>query len=291
MEFIRSNSGIENRDLFYLPKILVYVEGHSDIPFYEEVLQNYNCHLKAGGGDKECQKLVEPLIKKDLPYVVVLDGHYEILTHTQSKHRRVVLLHRHSYENYLVEKEPIEQFCRDHGRSANRLKELANNFRSVLKETKHKFKELIVLDIAHQRAGTGYDVLPEKSDRFFKTKKKVDFLDSQIEQYIETAKYINKQEINDTEALVKQFLRDHRFIDLLPGHFAFGIIRRFIIYTVNPKRNITDDEIRVYLSRSVWQLVKTRDHESLKRRLRRAVREAEQIRQANSNQAQSNTGL
>ena len=34
----------------------------------------------------------------------------------------------------------------------------------------------------------------------------------------------------------------------------------------------------------VWQLVKTHDHESLKRRLRRAVREAEQIRQTNSNQ-------
>ena len=31
MEFIRSDSGIENRDLFYLPKILVYVEGYSDI--------------------------------------------------------------------------------------------------------------------------------------------------------------------------------------------------------------------------------------------------------------------
>ncbi len=282
MEFIRTDSGIENRDLFYLPKILVYVEGYSDIPFYEEVLQNYNCHLKAGGGDKECKKLVESLVEKNLPYVVVLDGHYEILTHTRSKHRRVVLLHRHSYENYLVEEEPIEQFCRDHGRSANRLEKLANNLRSVLKETK-KFRELIVLDIAHQRAGTGYDVLPEKSDHFFKTKKKVDFLDSQIEQYTEAAKSINQQKINDTETLVKQFLRDHRFIDLLPGHFVFGIIRRFIIYTVNPKRNISDDEIRVYLSRAVWQLVKTRDHNSLKRRLRSAVQEAEKIRQAQPN--------
>ena len=126
-------------------------------------------------------------------------------------------------------------------------------------------------------------MLPEKSDEFFKKKKKVDFLDSQIEQYIEAAKYINKQESNDTAALVKQFLRDHRFVDLLPGHFAFGIIRRFIIYTVNPKRNISDDEIRVYLSRMVWGLVETNDHESLKNRLHAAVREAEKIRQAQSN--------
>ena len=67
MEFIRSGSGIENRDLFYRPKILVYVEGYSEIPFYEEVLQNYNCHLKARDGDKECEKLVGALVNKDLP--------------------------------------------------------------------------------------------------------------------------------------------------------------------------------------------------------------------------------
>ena len=283
MEFIRSDSGVENRDLFY-PEILVYVEGHTDFPFYEEVLQKYGYHLKAQGGREECKKLVVGLVQKDLPYVVILDGDYEILERTRSPHRRVVLLHRYSFENYLFEEEPIDQFCRDHGHSANRLKKLASNFETVLKETKQKFEELIALDITHQRAGTGYDVLPEKSDRFFKTKKKVDFLDSQIEQYIETAKCINRQKVNDTIALVKQFLRDHRFIDLLPGHFAFGIIRRFIIHTVNAKRKISDDEIRVYLSREVWRLVKTRDHNSLKRRLRRAVREAEQIRQASNSQ-------
>ena len=283
MEFVRSEFGIENRDLFYYPKILVYTEGHTDFPFYEEVLQNCNYHLKSRGGKYECKKLVTALVEKDLPYVVVLDGHYEMLKRTRSRHKRIVLLHRHSFENYLAEEEPIDQFCRDHRCSANRLKELANNLRTVFKETQQKFKELIVLDIAHQRAGTGYDVLPEKSDRFFKTQKKVDFLDSQIEQYIAAAKDINRQHINNATILVEKYLRKHRFIDLLPGHFAFGIIRRFILHTMKPKRNIYDDEIRVYLSREVWQLVKTRDHDSLKRRLRRAVREAEKIRQAQSN--------
>ena len=289
MEFVRSDSGLENRDLFY-SKILVYVEGHTDFPFYEEVLQNYNYHLKTRGGKEECKKLVTALVEKDSPYVVVLDGHYEMLERARSQHKQVVLLHRHSYENYLVEEEPIEQFCRDHGHSANRLKDLTNNCRTVLKGTKSKFKELIVLDVAHQRSETSYDVLPDKSDRFFKTQKKVDYLDSQIEQYTEAAKDIDKQEIDDATTLVKRFLRQRRFMDLLPGHFAFSIIRRFIIHTVNPKRNISDDEIRIYLSRQVWRLVKTRDHNSLKRRLRKAVREAEKIRQANSSQAQSNTG-
>ena len=74
MEFIRSDLGIENRDLFYFPKILVYVEGYTDFPFYEEVLRNCNYHLKAQGGKEECEKLAGTLIDQDLPFVVVLEN-------------------------------------------------------------------------------------------------------------------------------------------------------------------------------------------------------------------------
>ena len=71
-------------------------------------------------------------------------------------------------------------------------------------------------------------------------------------------------------------------------HFAFSIMRRLISNTVG--KSVSNDETRLYLSKVVWQLVKTRDHKSLKRRLRQAVREAEKIRQVNNSQAQSNTG-
>ena len=281
MEFIRSDLGIENRDLFYFPKILVYVEGQTDFPFYAEVLRNYNYHLKAQGGKEEGKKLANALIGKDLPYVVVLDGDYGILDSTRSKHRRVVILHRYSFENYLFEKEPIEQFCRDHQSSENRLKKLENNFSTYLEEIKQKLEELIILDVAHQRAETGFDVLPEKSDRFFKSQKTVDFLDSQIEQYTQQAKNINKQAVEDAKTMVKQYVKQRRFVDLLPGHFVVGIMRRLIVHTAG--KNISNEEIIIYLSREVWQLVKTRDHDSLKRRLRNAVREAERIRKVSSN--------
>ena len=281
MSFSRTPSGLAAEYLFY-KEVLVYVEGRTDFPFYEEVLRNYNYYLKAQGGKEEGKKLADALMGQDFPYVVVLDGDYEILESTQSKHRRVVLLHRYSFENYLFEQEPIEQFCRDHKSSENRLKKLTENFRTVLEETRQKFEELIILDVAHQRAETGYGVLPEKSDRFFKTQKKVDFLESQIEQYTQQAKNVNRQDINDATILVTQFLNQRRFIDLLPGHFAFGIMRRLIVHTVG--KSISNDEIIIYLSREVWGLVTTRDHNSLKRRLRNAVLEAEKIRKTNNNQ-------
>ena len=288
MEFIRTDSGIENRDLFY-PKILVYVEGHTDFPFYEEVLQNHNYHLKSRGGKEECQKLVTTLVEKDLPYVVVLDGHYEILTRRRSKHRRLVLLHRHSCENYLLEEKPIEKFRHYRAPLEDSLERLPSSFKEIVEDTELKFKELLILDVAHQSAETGYQVLPKAPDQFFAGPRTSDFQDSIIqERGSEATLRINKQSIEEAKTLVQDFVKGHRFIDLLPGHFAFGIIRRWINHTVNIRKRILEEDIRVFLSTEVWRSVNTRDHNSLKRRLRRAVREAEKIRQRSSNQ-QSNT--
>ena len=279
MEFIRTDSGIENRDLFYRPKILVYVEGYSDIPFYEKVLQDYDCHIKPRGGREECKKLVPFLSKDNLPFVIILDGDYEILVSTQSEHSRIILLDRYSFENYLFEEEPIEQFCR-HRRSRANLKRLASRFREIVQNVEVQFKELIVLDVAHQHSHTGYDALPDRPQQFF-GRGPSDFQDSEIQEWCkQAAQSIEKQSIEEARILVDEFLKGHRLIDLLPGHFAFAIIRRLIIKTVN--RNIADDDIIIPLSTSVWDLVKTRDHNSLKRRLREAVREAEKIRQAQS---------
>ena len=290
MSFSRTPSGLAARYLFY-SEVLVYVEGHTDIHFYAEVLRNSNHRIKVAGGRPECEKLATLLAQHNYPYVVVLDGDYEILVHTRSRHRRVVLLHRHSYENYLIEEEPINQFCRVHAHLEDSLEILlsSSEFEKFLEETERKFKELIVLDVAHQHSDTGYDALPKKPDRFFKSQKKVDFQDNQIGKWrTKAANRIDSQKVNDARTLVKKYLEKHRFIDLLPGHFAFGIVRRLIIDTIRRKKtktpNISNDDIQSYLSIIVWQLVKSRDHNSLKRRLRQAVREAQRMLKSNSSQ-------
>ena len=290
MSFVRTPSGLVAEHLFY-PEILVYVEGHTDIPFYNTVLQNYNCRIRTYREEKGSNKLTEELIKKDLPYVVIVDGHYEMLKRTRSQHRRIVQLHRHSYENYLFEEKPIEQFCRDRACLTDSLEDAlsSSKFKEVLGQIEHNFKELIVLDVAHQNAETGYDALPDKPYRFFKSQTGLNFLNSQIQQWrAEVANYIDSQSTDDARTLVEHFLKRHRFVDLLPGHFAFDIIWRLIYDTL--RRSIKKEEIRLYLSRVVWELVNTHDHKSLKRRLRSAVREVQQMRESNSSQAQSNPG-
>jgi hypothetical protein len=276
MSFSRTLPGLAAEHLFY-PEVLVYVEGYTDIPFYNTVLQNYNCRIKAKSGKPECEKLATLLEQNGYPYIVVLDGHYEILERTRSQHRRIVLLHRHSHENYLFEEEPIQQFCRDYAR------ELVSRFREFVEIIEQKFKELIVLDVAHRRSGTGYKVLPDSPREFFAGQRTLDLLDDKIDKLcIEATQRIDIRSIAKARTLVEKFLEKRRFIDLLPGHFAFGIMWRLITNTVN--ESVSNREIRVYLSRVVWGLVKTRDHNSLKRRLRSAVREAEKIRQTSKSQ-------
>ena len=283
MSFSRTPSGLAAEYLFYKDKVLVYVEGHTDIPFYNAILQNYNCRIKTYSEKTGYHKLLEVLVTDDPHCVIILDGHYEILTRRRSKHRRLVLLHRHSCENYLLEEKPVEQFRHSRAPLRDTLEKLPSSFSEILEDTELKFKELLVLDVAHQRAGTGYKVLPKGADDFF-AEKTSNFQDNKIqERCSEATLRIEKQSIAEARSLVHDFLlKGHRFIDLLPGHFAFSIIRRWITHTINVRQRILEEDIRVFLSTEVWRLAKTRDHNSLKRRLHKAVREAEKIRQAQS---------
>ena len=282
ISFSRTPPGLAAEYLFY-SEILVYVEGYTDIPFYNEVLQNYSCRIKSKNGKSECEKFATLLEHGNYPYVIVLDGDYEILESAQSPHQRIVWLHRHSIENYLLEEEPVEKFRHYRAPLEDSLDRLSSSFREIAADTEQKFKELLILDVAHQRAKTGYKVFPKAPDQLFAGPKTVDFNNSEIKKLCnEATQGIDEQSIANARTLVQDFLKEHRFIDLLPGHFAFGIIRRWINYTVNVRQRILEEDIRVFLSTEVWRLVKTRDHNSLKRHLRRAVREAEKIRQAQS---------
>ena len=211
-QFSRTLPGIIARCLLYPKKTIVHVEGETDKAFYDEILQKYNCRIEARNGKKQCEELAEVLAHHNYPYVVILDGDYEILERTRSKHRRVILLHRHSFENYLFEEKPIEQFCWDLTHLENRVKKLASRFQEVIENTELKFKELIVLDVAHQRSHTGCNVLPNKPDQFLERGRSVDVLDDKIQQRcVEAAQCIDRQSVENARIVIEEFLREASF--------------------------------------------------------------------------------
>ena len=87
MSFSRTPSGSAAEYLFFKDQVLIYVEGHTDIPFYKIVLKNYNCRIRTYSEETDYLQLLEVLVTDDPHYAVILDGHYEILTRRRSKHR------------------------------------------------------------------------------------------------------------------------------------------------------------------------------------------------------------
>ena len=191
------------------------------------------------------------------------------------------MLHRHSSENYLLEEAPIKEFCGDRAPSGDSSEEplTGPDFRDFVQKVAEKFKDLLILDVVRQDSNIeGVRTFFKNPDRFFKD----NFREREIQKQQETAaESIHPHSTQEAQKLVERYLEKHRLIDILPGHFAFGLMRRLISDKVG--KSIRKDEIRPALARRVWQLVDTRDHRSLKRRLQRAVREAEQIRKTSRN--------
>ena len=86
MVFSRTISGKKNK-FYFVEKVIVWVEGPDDIVFFDRLLRDMGCKLDPAGGKNECLKLAEGIVEEDLPYVVIIDGDYDVLKRQRSAHR------------------------------------------------------------------------------------------------------------------------------------------------------------------------------------------------------------
>lgn len=282
MTFTRTVSGLIAKYLFYR-EVIVWVEGFSDFTFYERILRKLPCRLENAGGKDKCLKLAEALVENDYPYVVVIDGDYDILEKTRSVHRRIILLHRYSIENYFFEKEPIEQVCRNYSNVGGDENLVGDVFEAVLESLKTALFELVILDIANHKSGTGLQVLPDRAEPLLDDVTSLTFAHDQITRHCTQCRgNIDQSSIAKAQTLLEKFLERKRFVDILRGHFIFSILRNLIINLVRQKMgrnpNIDNQGLTILLSTEVWNLSQSHDHKSLKRRLYQAVNEAYKMR-------------
>lgn len=296
MSFGRTDLGKINKYIFYQDPV-VWIEGIYDIPFYEHSLTRDPCILLSAGGKNECIKLADAIRKYNLPYVVIMDGDYKILSRRKSDHRWIISLDRNSIENYLFEKNLAQHICYDYiclktGDKLSSTTELdklnrriGDNFDKLMSYVKSRLFELIIIDIANCIKATGCDVLPDRIDPLCRSGNAVIFLDDQIARCCNKGKNeVNQEEIDHAIGLVSNCLKYKRFIHIVPGHLVYGILRRFIKNNIkqNTGKSITiDDEgLMLLLASKVWTVVEDRDHKELKRRLRKALSEVKAVRQS-----------
>jgi hypothetical protein len=264
----------------FLRQPLVWVEGPTDVPVFRRFLAKLGCVLKEAGGKAECQKLADEIASNGYPYVVIIDGDYDCLTARQSIHRYVVILHRHSSENYLIEKDAIDSVARDFAKEDNDW--IRKEYDSWINRFEAVLQELVELDVALAVAGKSRRIVPKTVDQILAGDPIDMKLDKSalLDRCMDAKSRLSKEQKKAGQKLVAAYLKDRRLVDLLRGHCAFGMVRYFLIGQVRARGcsyKCSDDVLRAMLASAIWGENMSEDHRSLERRLRRAAREVRDV--------------
>ena len=279
--FNRTISGLINKFLFY-PVPIIWVEGKDDFPFYEPILHRLDCRIEAAGGKDECKKIANSIVEHEYPFVVILDGDYEILKKMANPHKRILVLNKYSIENFLFEKALVQSICCKYEGSGGRSEEIGALFDEVEREIQSHLYYLVVLDIANYKQNTGLKAFPDRVDSILDIVK-VRCLPERISTISEMlSANLDPDIIDEARGLVRKFLQSGRFSDLLRGHIIFGIIRHLIRRGVklitNNLPNIDNDSLLIMLSLELWKITPSVQHLNLETNIRIAVEEAHQIK-------------
>jgi hypothetical protein len=281
MTFERTPKGSVAQHLFHsLP--IVYIEGETDVSFYHPVLPRDQFKLELLHGKERANLLIQELVSSDLPYMIILDGDYDILNAQATKHRRLVRLARYSFENYFWAKEIVESFCLDATHCTSQEKVLGTLFEDAQILMSRELLELLILDIASRTAGAGIKVLPDRIDEFFDKSGDLNFDTALIKKRVAlVAPQISTQATTEARRALAAFLRTGHIADILKGHCLFGIIRRLLRVAIRRKKGrnptLEDNFLRIILSALTWRLSPSQEHRALKRKIRRAARELQEL--------------
>lgn len=275
--FSRTTSGKSAQYLFH-ENPLVWVEGPDDLAFYREALRDDRCTWKVAGGREECRKLADLMITNGFPYVVTMDGDYEMLVRKRSRHRRVVLLRRYAMENYLCEQDTVNAVCRDCAAADSDASDAVLCLTSLDAQLRSDLEELVILDVAAFIAGKGGQRMPTDIARVAKTAKGLGVDRETISTMCRKAEQgVSDRQKSRASQIVADYLEEHRFLDLLNGHLVATIIRRVIWGHIKRvarrKPKLSWDSLTPLLVVRTWSPPLECEHRLLRMRLKRAVKD------------------
>jgi len=276
MSFTRTPGGLAEKWRFHqVPTI--WVEGPTDIFFYEPITEKLPCRMEAFHGCNNAESLVQALVDHDYPYLVILDGDYEVLRKSRSPHRCVLILARYSFENFLWEQDPVNRACLRHARCGEN-KDLAGaEMERVAKHLKKDLLHVVALDIAARRSPSPPAVLPDAMEQLAQNNLTPDLDPAKIAAVIASVEpQLDAAQVRAAKAEVRAFLANRCITHLLKGHLILGILRRLFLRSAENesgiKSSLTPDAFTQILAEMVWRRNQSDDHKRLKRAIRTKTR-------------------
>lgn len=276
--FTRTPAGQAASYLFYKQEeqVLVWVEGKTDIPLFRKLLAGRNCVIKEAGCRDKCLKLAEKMKHDNLPYVVVIDGDYSILSKTRSPHHRQIILDRYSCESYLFEKEIVEKVIMAHAQAHCDTQTLHEEYEEAVDCIQKGVVALLTLDIAHKRSNSGRRILPKNAKELLSDNWELDS-NRILYRCFKSRKGITRTNILEAKTSVDEFLNNRRLLDLMPGHLLFSFLRALVMKTTESitggSHRLDNAWLRAILVSEI-KFSLTKDHNNLRRRLFNATKSA-----------------
>ena len=278
MAFTRTPGGLAEKWQFHQVPT-VWVEGKTDFYFYQPITENLPCRFESFHGRQNAKALIYSLKEKNYPYLVILDGDYDILKRTKTPHRRVIVLPRYSFENFLWEPEAMNLACLRYAQCGDKKDLMKTPMRMAIKSLTKQFLPALIFDVAARRMNPAPDVLPDRIDPLLKDQTSAELDLSKLNSLVKKAKKkINTSNATESKSDVETFLKHRCISHILNGHLLFGLLRRIFVQAVNKERgskqpSTPDDALLQIFSGVVWRYCREGDHKRLKRNFRTKLRE------------------
>ena len=256
----------------------VWIEGPPDFIFYAPVAEGLPCRFEAFHGRENARALIASLMEKNYPYLVILDGDYCILKKMKSPHRRVIMLSRYSFENFLWEPETINRVCLVYARCGDQKDLVTASMDKAVEMLESEFLPALTMDVAARRMNPAPRVLPRKIEPLLESQTSVKFDSSKLKSLINKAREkVDASSVADSERDLAAFLRGRCISHIVRGHFLFGLLRRIFVQAANKERGskaiASDDALLQMFSDAIWRHCREGDHKRLKRNFRTKLRE------------------
>jgi hypothetical protein len=274
--FTRTPTGIVGKWHFYKSPI-VWVEGVEDVYFYSPILRNIDCKIQPYHGCENAKALIAALVKDDLPYLVICDGDYDILTPKRSCHRRVVKLKKYSFENYLWHPDAINYACHRHTQIGDWSDIATAEMATVVDQLRTALREAVVLEVASRAINPAPKILPESIEILLARLSDPDVDEIKVKAYREKSKIeIPNQKIEEARLSVDDFLSSRCFSELLNGHLLIGVLMRLFAKLSRSLKSgaklLPPDAFVQVISDALWTSTASGDHIPLKRKIRAELR-------------------
>ncbi len=233
-DFTRTASG-QSAYWFFNPKVILYVEGKTDINFYEGMIHGIECKIEKLNGELAGPKIEQQILRNGSPYLICYDGDYTLFTAARSKHRQIIRLSRYSFENYFWRWDLLNEVaCKLSGVQRNS-KDLVSSGFASMENKKSCFDDLLIMDVFVRNQSIGVVAFPPNIHAILKRSDSMSFCDTKILKYKESVKQLTsnqKKHLREISKSCNTYLTARSSFHFYRGHFVFSAVRHVIMNAV-----------------------------------------------------------